>query len=1018
MKKRVLFTALLVATSLIVTACDNKELIQMNSDIQSQIGDLQSQIDEIKNQINELKNTITSLESEMNGKISAAIEDYQTKISAAEEEIATLQKDLTDLAEKLEEDKQALQDDYNDKLTTLSNTHDTDKQAIEDDYNAKITALTDAHNTDKQALEDDYNAKIAVLGETHDADKQALQDDYNAKLAALTNEFNTAKQAIEDDYNAKITALTDALVTAKQALEDDYNAKISALQNTYEEKVSEIESSIATINTNITNLQSELNAQVTAIQNDYNSKINDLTARVATLEEVQTHTVIFDTKGGSDIASRTVIHGEKVAKPTDPTKAGFTFEGWTYMGEPWVFQGYVVTEDMTIVANWEYIDYTVTFKNDDGTILETQTPVHYGDSVSYHGNIPVKPNPVDHYIYTFNGWDVDLTNITGDTVAIAQYTAEYAPYTANFYDDEDNLLYSVFVKEGETATYVGDTPTKADNDELKLQYQFSGWDEVSRDNTTITYKAIFEKCSKGLVFENGSVYQYVGTSSVIEIPSIWDDKTIVSIGSNAFENTSITSVNVPKTVELIYQFAFRKCSLLETVHLKDGLRYVGAGAFTECTSLESIVLPDSLETMESYYTIPKGEYTFGGDCGVFQLCSSLKSVNIPSHLSRLSSYAFNGCSSLEIIDIPGNIESIGEHCFENCEQLESVLLSNGLTTIGSYAFSNCSSLLSLSLPDTLQRVLYGAFVGCALLTAITIPNGLMEIGSVAFSASNKTVIFTERTYRPKDWALDWFGDSFVVWGYESSITKDGYTYAFATNNEGQCVAYLISIESSVTDFEIASNTINGYELIAINPGIFRYNTNIKTVVLPNCIKTIERETFRECTSLKTVHISDSVTSIETAAFMGCASLESINIPSGITEIGTQVFSECTSLETIVLPETLETIGMFAFYGCSSLSSIVIPNYVTQIKEYAFKGCSSLSYVVLPTSVASIGGWAFIDCLPSLKVLYSGTSEQWETVSVYDRGNYVLETNLYLYSENEPAEPGNYWRYVEGVPTVW
>ena len=31
---------------------------------------------------------------------------------------------------------------------------------------------------------------------------------------------------------------------------------------------------------------------------------------------------------------------------------------------------------------------------------------------------------------------------------------------------------------------------------------------------------------------------------------------------------------------------------------------------------------------------------------------------------------------------------------------------------------------------------------------------------------------------------------------------------------------------------------------------------------------------------------------------------------------------------------------------------------------------------------------------------------------------MLKATVYFYSEEKPTEPGNYWRYVDGVPTPW
>jgi hypothetical protein len=68
----------------------------------------------------------------------------------------------------------------------------------------------------------------------------------------------------------------------------------------------------------------------------------------------EVHTVTFETSGGTVIASQEVKHGEKIKKPANPVKDGNTFLGWEYMDEAWSFAGHVVTEDMTLVAQWDY----------------------------------------------------------------------------------------------------------------------------------------------------------------------------------------------------------------------------------------------------------------------------------------------------------------------------------------------------------------------------------------------------------------------------------------------------------------------------------------------------------------------------------------------------------------------------------------------------------------------------------------------------------------------------------------
>ncbi len=68
------------------------------------------------------------------------------------------------------------------------------------------------------------------------------------------------------------------------------------------------------------------------------------------------HTVYFDLSGGTgDIPPQEISHGEKVAKPQDPTREGYKFLGWYVGDEIWSFVGYSVTEDMTLTAKWDKI---------------------------------------------------------------------------------------------------------------------------------------------------------------------------------------------------------------------------------------------------------------------------------------------------------------------------------------------------------------------------------------------------------------------------------------------------------------------------------------------------------------------------------------------------------------------------------------------------------------------------------------------------------------------------------------
>jgi len=63
--------------------------------------------------------------------------------------------------------------------------------------------------------------------------------------------------------------------------------------------------------------------------------------------------VTFDTAGGSEVAPQEVTYGGKATEPAPPTRFGYIFLGWYYDEEKWSFNGYSVTENMTLTAKWK-----------------------------------------------------------------------------------------------------------------------------------------------------------------------------------------------------------------------------------------------------------------------------------------------------------------------------------------------------------------------------------------------------------------------------------------------------------------------------------------------------------------------------------------------------------------------------------------------------------------------------------------------------------------------------------------
>ena len=75
------------------------------------------------------------------------------------------------------------------------------------------------------------------------------------------------------------------------------------------------------------------------------------------------------------------------------------------------------------------VTYTVTWKNSDGTVLETDT-VDYKGSATYNGSTPTKASTAQ-YSYTFSGWSGTYTNVTSNQTVTAQFSSTVRSYTVS-----------------------------------------------------------------------------------------------------------------------------------------------------------------------------------------------------------------------------------------------------------------------------------------------------------------------------------------------------------------------------------------------------------------------------------------------------------------------------------------------------------------------------------------------------------------------------------------------------------
>lgn len=279
--------------------------------------------------------------------------------------------------------------------------------------------------------------------------------------------------------------------------------------------------------------------------------------------------------------------------------------------------------------------------------------------------------------------------------------------------------------------------------------------------------------------------------------------------------------------------------------------------------------------------------------------------------------AFRNCTNLKSVYLPSTLKTVNDYAFWNCPRLSEVSIPDKVTSIGVAAFGECKGLQSIVIPDLVKKIDDYAFFGCGGLKSITIGKSVTVIGEYAFSS------YTYDDGLPKPETLVW-----------NAI--DCNTMALG--------AYFLNLK----------NVTIGEEVQTLPSDFVPYSI-IKSINIPNSVKTIGKGAFQECKELERVTMGDSVVTIGDNAFELCSSLTSIKIPNSVITIGNSAFSNCKALGEVELGNSVTTIGSSAFASCSALSSIEIPNSVTTIGSSAFAYCSALSSIEIPGSLSYYSG---------------------------------------------------------------
>ncbi len=328
-----------------------------------------------------------------------------------------------------------------------------------------------------------------------------------------------------------------------------------------------------------------------------------------------------------------------------------------------------------------------------------------------------------------------------------------------------------------------------------------------------------------------------------------------SISPYAMEdNSKLTSINLPSSLNEIGFCSFKGCTALTKITLPEGVTSIFASTFRGCKKLDSVNAPNvAYVGYKAFYNCTALK-TFSSntvntvDESSFELCRSL--TGFPSSkLESIGKRAFVACSSLKEFTIPSTTTSIGDQAFRNCTGLEKINYSGKIDTLKFQTFYGCTNLKSFYISSPLTVIEKEAFYDCTSLTKFVACSSLTTIGESAFSGCT---------------------------GLNTLSLKNG-------------------------------------KLKEIRHGAFWRCTSLTNVTVPDSVTTLGQSVFGDCTALKTAVVGEKTKNVGFRTFIDCTALESLTLKQGVKKFDWGAITGCNALKKIVIPDSVANIIMAESY---------------------------------------------------------------------------------------------------------
>ncbi len=515
----------------------------------------------------------------------------------------------------------------------------------------------------------------------------------------------------------------------------------------------------------------------------------------------------------------------------------YTFDGWSPSVSS-IYRDTTYTAQFT--SSLKVNSYTVTWKNYDGTVLETDYNVPRGSTPTYDGNTPTRAAD-DDYEYTFKGWSPSITSIYGDTTYTAQFTSSLKEkyYTVTWKNYDGTVLEIDYnVLRGSTPTYDGNAPTREAEEDYV--YTFKGWSPtVSSIYEDTTYTAQFSsilsytvtwKNYDGTVLETdynvprGSTPTYDGSTPTREaeegynyifkgwspsVSSVYEDKTFT-----AQYAATLAIPNLPTNTQPLLESAntsFEGDGTEESPYLiKTSAQLLGMGAYADkhFALANNIILPLNSEDRPNFSPLFSDEKPFNGTFdGRGYTIKNLYIYNTDTYYTGLfASVGENGVvKNLELADVKifganyvGGIAGLSFGSIIDCEvsgNITYVPANDYQVYIGGIAgrgsLDKCNSAVEIKVFGFNSTCYVGGLAGYS--TSKSIPD-----------SSNTGNIIVKTTIRNSNNST--YVGGLVGYGYSSNTITSSYNTGAITVDSGGVYTYVGGLVGSGYSITSSYNT--------------------------------------------------------------------------------------------------------------------------------------------------------------------------------------------------------------------